>query len=86
LLGDDDICAGCGYKPPEPVKQGQKRRFLYDIKIVIPYSATMANKGDCFTVETVKAIDTTIDYKQGRIKELNTKYILEKTEVVIENS
>jgi len=82
LFGEGEVCGGCGYSPPEPVKEGQIRRFLYDIKITIPYTATLASKGDEFIVETVKKVDTEIKYKGGKIKELNTKYILEKTEVV----
>ena len=82
MFGGGEVCGGCGYKTPQPVKAGDRRRFLADIKITIPYTATLAEKGDIFTVKSVKRIDTAIDYKGGKIHELNTKYILENTEVV----
>jgi len=78
------VCGNCGRKELKPVIKGQKRVFLKDIKVAIPYKYTAANEGDVFKVGEVGKIDTKIQYKKGSLQQLNTQYILNNTEVVNE--
>ena len=75
-------CGNCGANKAEPVLDKQWRKFKTDL---VFNGCKFASEGHMFTVEKIGKCNTKINYKGGSIQELPTKYILENTEVVIEN-